>query len=90
MQFEWDENKALRNEKKHKVSFREALTVFGDPLEMTMNDPAHSEGECRSLSIGRSINGRLLVVSYTERYDDHIRIISAREATKQEEQQYEN
>jgi hypothetical protein len=90
MQFEWDENKALRNEKKHNVSFREAVTLFDDPLEMTMCDPAHSEGEYRFLSVGRSVNGRLLVVSYTERYDDNIRIISAREATKQEEKQYED
>jgi hypothetical protein len=89
MQFEWDEKKAHRNEKKHGVSFREAVTVFGDALELTMSDPAHSEGEYRFLSTGKSVNGRVLVVSYTERYDDRIRIISAREATKQEQKQYE-
>ncbi|MBU0655690.1 MAG: BrnT family toxin [Gammaproteobacteria bacterium] len=89
MQFEWDEKKAEINQHKHGVSFDEAVTAFDDPLEMTVSDPDHSEGEYRFLSLGMSSNGRLLVVSFTERYDGHIRIISAREATKKEHKQYE-
>ncbi len=63
MEFEWDQNKAENNLKKHGVSFSEASTVFGDPLEITIDDPDHSNGEYRFLSIGKSELGNLLVVS---------------------------
>lgn len=89
MEFEWDPIKALSNAEKHSVSFAEATSVFGDSLELTIADPDHSEGEYRFLSIGRSNNGNLLVVSYTEREQNHIRIISARRATRHEQKQYE-
>ena len=89
MEFEWDPIKALSNEEKHRVSFAEAASVFGDPLELTIADPDHSEGEYRFLSIGRSNRGNLLVVSYTEREQNHIRIISARRAIRHEQKQYE-
>jgi uncharacterized DUF497 family protein len=68
---------------------REAQTVFGDPLEVTIPDPDHSEGEFRFLSLGRSEADRLLIVSYTER-GSRIRIISAREATPRERRDYES
>ncbi len=89
MKFEWDQRKALSNEEKHGISFSEATTVFGDPMELTIADPDHSMGEFRFLSIGRSSLGNLLVVSYTEREENHIRIISARRATKHEQKHYE-
>ena len=89
MEFEWDESKAVRNGEKHGISFSEATTVFGDPMELTIADPDHSTGEYRFLSIGRSSHGNLLVVSFTEREENHIRIISARRASKQEQKQYE-
>ena len=90
MRFEWDDRKAAANEKKHGVTFVEAATVFGDPLELTIADPDHSvSDEFRFISLGRSIRGRLLVVCYTEREPDRIRLISARRATKQERKQYE-
>jgi uncharacterized protein len=76
VQFEWDPAKAEENSKKHGVGFAEASTVFGDPLEITIPDPDHSEGEARFLSVGLSAGNRLLVVSYTER-DGKIRIIHA-------------
>jgi uncharacterized protein len=79
VEFEWDANKAASNITKHGVSFDEARTVFGDPLEMTISDEDHPE-EARFVSIGRSEPGRLIVVAYTER-EDRVRIISAREAT---------
>jgi uncharacterized protein len=41
MEFEWDKRKAVKNEEKHGVSFREAGTVFGDPLAITFSDPHH-------------------------------------------------
>ncbi len=88
MRFEWGGVKARRNLKKHGVSFDEATTVFFDPLAGTISDPDHSVGEYRFLTIGRSANGRLLVVAHTE--DDHAtRIISAREAARHERKDYE-
>ena len=89
MEFEWDPEKAAANLDKHRVEFSEATTVFGDPLELTIADPDHSEGEFRFLSIGVSASGRLLVVAYTER-EGRTRIINAREATGQERKQYES
>lgn len=90
MEFEWDLAKAEVNERKHGVSFVEASTIFGDPLEMTIYDPDHSEDEHRFLSIGRSSNGRLIVVSYTEREQNRIRIINARTARAGEISRYES
>ena len=89
MEFEWDGEKELANVEKHGVAFAEASTVFGDPFETTIPDPDHSVGEYRFLSAGVSSAGRVLVVSYVERSDDRIRIISAREASRGERRQYE-
>ena len=88
LQFEWDSNKARSNKRKHGVSFEEASTVFGDPLSVTIADPAHSRGEDRFVTIGTSLNNKLIVVVHTDR-DGIIRIISARRATRNEKQQYE-
>ena len=74
---------------KHGVSFPEAMSVFGDPLEVTIADPVHSSEEARFLSIGLSGVGRLLVMAYTER-EGRIRIISAREAAPSERRHYES
>jgi uncharacterized protein len=86
--FEWDPKKAEANLSKRGVSFREAVTAFGDPLPMNMADPDHSEGEERFIVLGMSDRYRLLVVSYTER-PPRTRIISARLATRHERKQYE-
>lgn len=88
MQFEWDRNKEKRNIKKHGISFDEAVTVFYDPLSATFDDPDHSIGEYRFITIGFSSHGRLLIVSYTER-GNLIRIISARPVTEQERKRHE-
>lgn len=87
--FEWDPVKATKNTRKHGVCFEEAQTIFVDPFEITISDPDHSQGEFRFLSIGRSEQGRVLVVSYTERAANAIRIISARLASKSERYGYE-
>lgn len=89
MEFEWDSDKASANLKKHGVGFPEASTTFGDPFELTIPDPGHSEGEARFLSLGISTANRLLVVAYTER-DGKIRIIHARKATPTERRSYES
>lgn len=89
MEFEWDIDKATSNIEKHGVSFAEAMTIFGDPLEAAIPDPDHSEEEFRFVSVGRSAQGRLLVVAYTER-EARIRLISAREAAPKERRNYES
>ncbi len=89
MQFQWNPDKARSNLQKHGVSFEEGVTIFGDPLAMTIYDPDHSVGECRLLTIGFSRSGKLLVVSHTDR-NNQIRIISARLATSKERKKYES
>lgn len=92
--FEWDANKSLANLKKHQVSFEEAKTVFNDPLLITYRDDFHSEYEERVMSIGLSIQHRILLVVHTEQtlQSDTIilRIISCRKATAAERKFYEN
>jgi len=82
--FEWDTNKAAANLGKHGVSFSEASSVFADPFELTISDPDHSEGEYRFLSIGKTARNHLVVVVFTERLPNVIRIISARIASRKE------
>ena len=89
LEFEWDADKAALNVAKHGVSFEEAATVFGDPLSLTVYDPDHSQDEDRFITMGTSTDGRLMLVSHTDR-DNRIRIISARVATKRERKAYEN
>lgn len=86
--FEWDEEKAKENMRKHDVSFDEAKTVFNDPLAMTIADPDHSSREDRYVDMGLSSRGRVLMVWYTER-GSNIRIIGSRKATRSMRQQYE-
>ena len=88
LNFQWDENKARTNLAKHGVGFEEAATVFGDPLSLTIPDPAHSQNEDRFVILGTSHNGKLLVVVHTER-GESIRFISARRASRQERKKYE-
>ncbi|PSB02987.1 BrnT family toxin [Merismopedia glauca] len=89
MKFQWNPDKAASNIKKHGVSFEEAVTVFGDPLAVTISDPDHSIGELRLLTTGESRLQRLLVVSHTER-EGEVRLISARLATRRERKSYES
>ncbi len=86
--FEWDPAKADANARKHGVTFDEASTVFGDPLNLLMPDPAHTLDEERYLLLGMSNRRRLLVVAFAER-PPRTRLISARRATRQERRQYE-
>jgi uncharacterized DUF497 family protein len=87
VQFQWDAQKAVRNKKKHRVTFIEAATVFRDPLALIFDDEEHSEEEYREIIIGHSSRNRLLIVSFTERHDA-IRIISARKADREERDDY--
>jgi uncharacterized DUF497 family protein len=88
MIFEWDSGKARRNVVKYGISFEEAASVFLDPLALTFADPDHSFSETRELTIGHTIEHKLVFVSHCER-GDRVRIISARAATNSERNQYE-
>ncbi len=90
MRFDWDLNKADLNLKSHGVSFEEAETVFADPLARIFEDDEHSFEERRNTIFGHSSVDRLLIVSFTEREGDTIRIISARLATPKESRRYAN
>jgi uncharacterized protein len=89
MSFQWDPIKAASNVEKHGISFEDAVTVFGDPLAVTISDPDHSVDEFRLLTTGLSRSQMLLVISHTERANE-IRLISARLATRQERRSYES
>lgn len=87
--FSWDDRKNEVNEKKHGVSFDEAKTVFFDENAIRYFDPDHSDDEDRFLMVGVSQKLRILIVCHCFREDDSvIRIISARKATKGEEDNY--
>jgi hypothetical protein len=88
-EFEWDDDKAQSNQVKHGVSFEEGATIFNDPLIATISDPDHSEDEERFISIGTSVQNRLLVIVHTFR-EERIRLISCRKATNTERKFYEN
>ncbi len=90
LNFEWDENKNISNQKKHDgVTFEEAKTVFSDELARLIPDPDHSVGEERFILMGLSSQLKLLLVSHCEVNSETIRIISARKADKLERKQYE-
>jgi uncharacterized DUF497 family protein len=88
-EFEWDPDKAESNLRKHGVAFLEAVTVFFDPLSITVPDPLHSNGEDRFVITGLSDQKQHLVVVHVDR-GDRIRIITARLATPSERKKYES
>jgi uncharacterized DUF497 family protein len=87
--FEWDDRKASENLKKHGISFDIAKTVFLDPLAYIFEDKWHSQEEPREIIIGHNEQNQLILVSFTERSPNLIRIISARLVTSKERRDYE-
>ena len=89
IKFEWDENKNEINKRKHGLSFEDAMEVFYDINAVLFDDPDHSVGEERFLIIGMTDSRKICIVSHCYRDNDNIiRIISAREATKNEKNIY--
>ena len=87
--FEWDENKNAINIEKHGIDFNEASTVFFDEAGILFDDPEHSDEEDRFILLGVSYEANLCIVCHCYRESDTvIRIISARKATKKEEERY--
>lgn len=89
LKFEWDPEKARSNERKHNVSFEEALTVFRDTRALHAYDGDHSWNEDRFIIIGMSKWERVLMVVYVERSFMTMRLISARPASLRERNAYE-
>ena len=85
MQFEWDEDKAALNLKKHGVRFETAARVFEDEDLIEFYDSAHSTEEDRYNTIG--MVDSVLFVVYTER-KNRVRLISARPANSKERRLY--
>ena len=92
-EFEWDDAKAESNLAKHGVDFMEAMSVLRDPLLMTRFDDEHDEDEERWVSLGRASSGKLLLVVHTFKSTGPnsglVRLISARQPTRREREQYE-
>lgn len=87
--FVWDEEKDRANQRKHRISFAEARTVFYDENAREYSDPDHSESEERFILLGISSRLRVLVVCHCYRESESvIRIISARRAQRSEEETY--
>ena len=87
MEITWDPVKAEKNIRKHGISFEEAATVLQSSLTITLED--FSSDEQRFVTIGISVKLRTLVVVHTYREETEIRIITARKATKKEQEMYE-
>jgi hypothetical protein len=88
MRFAWDPAKARANLREHGVSFAEAVTVLEDDFALTREDP-DAQGEQRFVTLGLSSFGNLLVVVYTYREPDTIRLMSAWKANKRQRVHYE-
>ena len=90
MKFEWDENKALQNRRKHQVSFETAALAFEDESAIIFEDDRFDYDEIREILIGRPLPEReqCLFVVFVERRENTIRIISARKATRAETHRY--
>ncbi len=87
--FEWDDKKNKTNQLKHGVTFEEAVTVFYDDNAIEFYDFDHSHKEERLLLLGLSAKLKILLICHCYRKNDEtIRIISARKATKKEQQEY--
>ena len=85
MRFEWDEAKRKENVLRHEIDFADLPPLF-DGMTVTVLDDRFDYGEDRFITVGVA-NGIVLAVAHTES-DDEIRLISARKATKDEEEGY--
>ncbi|GAB1483951.1 BrnT family toxin [Treponema sp.] len=93
MLFAWDPQKDIDNQMKHGVSFTEAKEVFDDPLHVSIMDHRFTYFEERWITIGQTLRTRIIVVAnlfFDEEGEEVIRIISAREASLNERNQYED
>ena len=92
MRYEWDQHKNFANQRKHGISFDEAIEIFDDPLHVSILDEKYSYFEERWISVGNTKNISIIVVVnlfFSDEGEEVIRVISAREATNNERKKYE-
>ena len=92
MRFEWDQNKNFSNQQKHGISFDEAIEIFNDPLHVSILDEKYSYFEERWITVGTTKRISIIVVVnlfFNDDGEEVIRVISAREATRNERKKYE-
>jgi len=90
IRFEWDPAKARANQRKHGVSFEDAMHVFDDPFALFEQDRVDESGEQRWHALGLAGDVAVMLVAHTLREEDAvIRLISARRATRKERNRYE-
>ena len=87
MNFEWDEDKNQENIRKHGFDFADAWEIFEAPMRVAL-DAREDYGEDRWIGIGL-LGNRIVVVVFTERGEETIRIISLRKALKHERKRFE-
>jgi len=88
--FDWDDGNSRKSAEKHSVSQAEAEQIFADNRVLIADDVKHSQDEARSHALGRTIDGRLLHVTFTLRDNrTKIRVISARDMNRKERGLYE-
>jgi uncharacterized DUF497 family protein len=88
--FDWDDGNRLKSAAKHSVSQAEAEQVFADNRVLIADDVKHGQDEARFHALGRTIDGRLLHVTFTLRHNQtKIRVISARNVNRKERGLYE-
>lgn len=86
--FDWDKGNLDKNKKSHNVENYECEQVFFSSPLIVIPDEKHSVGENRYAALGRSLQGRLLIIVFTKR-NDKIRVISARDMNRRERESYE-
>ena len=88
IQFNWDDHKNIVNIKKHGVGFAEAARVYFDPEKLELFDEKHTTSNEERWDIIGNVNTKILFVVVIRQGDTMIRIISARQATKREQEAY--
>jgi uncharacterized DUF497 family protein len=92
IRFEWHSVKARTNQRKHGVTFEDAMHVFDDPYALFDQDRVDEAGSPRWQALGLAGGVLLLLVAHTvreEAQDEVVRIISARRATRKERNRYD-
>lgn len=88
--FDWDQGNATKNWSRHNVSMAECEQVFFNQPLLIYPDSKHSSTESRLYALGYTDNNRLLLIVFTIRHQQYIRVISARPMSRRERKQYQS
>ncbi len=87
MEYEWDPTKAAANRRRHGVDFADSVSALEDQNRIEVIDSRYEYGEERTQVIGMAVSNILFVIT-TARGETRCRIISARKATRHEQDRY--